>query len=245
MKYLIYATGEILLVVIGILLALQINNWNEDQKEKKVELKTLQDLQVEFVENLRDAERVYTGNMGVYLATAELQQQVVREDFDQKAIDSLLFYMFDWFDYTPKPGASNNLINAGNLNLISHEKLRNLLTLWPGVNAELEDDEQLAIGYSQNTIVPFMAEHYPVKNLERFDQEMTHYLSQGILTQERYLAKPVPYEIHPLLDNPVFQSHISVKKMYARHNAMECLVVINTCKEILEIIEQELKQNSR
>ena len=33
--------------------------------------------------------------------------------------------------------------------------------------------------------------------------------------------------------------------MYARHNAMECLVVINTCKEILEIIEQELKQNSR
>jgi hypothetical protein len=32
-KYLIYATGEIILVVIGILIALQINNWNEDRKQ--------------------------------------------------------------------------------------------------------------------------------------------------------------------------------------------------------------------
>ena len=33
-KYLIYAIGEIVLVVIGILIALQINNWNENQKTK-------------------------------------------------------------------------------------------------------------------------------------------------------------------------------------------------------------------
>ena len=33
-KYLIYAVGEIVLVVIGILIALQINNWNENKKSK-------------------------------------------------------------------------------------------------------------------------------------------------------------------------------------------------------------------
>ena len=43
-KYFLYAIGEIALVVIGILIALQINNWNEYQKERKVELKTLQEL---------------------------------------------------------------------------------------------------------------------------------------------------------------------------------------------------------
>lgn len=32
-RYLIYAFGEILLVVIGILIALQVNNWNEGRKE--------------------------------------------------------------------------------------------------------------------------------------------------------------------------------------------------------------------
>lgn len=40
-KYLIYAFGEILLVVIGILIALQINNWNESIKLEKLEIKML------------------------------------------------------------------------------------------------------------------------------------------------------------------------------------------------------------
>ncbi len=38
-KYLLYAFGEILLVVIGILIALQVNNWNEGRKQRQVELK--------------------------------------------------------------------------------------------------------------------------------------------------------------------------------------------------------------
>ena len=36
-KYLIYAIGEIILVVIGILIALSINNWNEEKKLRKLE----------------------------------------------------------------------------------------------------------------------------------------------------------------------------------------------------------------
>lgn len=42
--YLLYAIGEILLVVIGILLALQINNWNEANKAQKLEISTLLEL---------------------------------------------------------------------------------------------------------------------------------------------------------------------------------------------------------
>lgn len=37
-KYLLYAIGEILLVVIGILIALQINNWNQERKERQREV---------------------------------------------------------------------------------------------------------------------------------------------------------------------------------------------------------------
>ena len=40
-KYLLYAIGEILLVVIGILIALQLNNWNNGQKDKQAEIKYL------------------------------------------------------------------------------------------------------------------------------------------------------------------------------------------------------------
>ena len=41
LKYSRYAIGEIVLVVIGILIALQINNWNEDQKDKKLQIRYL------------------------------------------------------------------------------------------------------------------------------------------------------------------------------------------------------------
>jgi len=43
-RYFKYAVGEIILVVIGILIALQVNNWNENRKIKKIEIKYLSEL---------------------------------------------------------------------------------------------------------------------------------------------------------------------------------------------------------
>ncbi|MEJ2161877.1 MAG: DUF6090 family protein [Robiginitalea sp.] len=240
-KYILYAIGEILLVVFGILIALQVDNWNDYRKEREVETGILQDLQIEFDENLTDARRVYDGNKSIYNAAIELQDNIASKTYEQNRTDTLMYAMFDWFDYTPKPGASNNLINSGNLSLIRNEELRNLLTLWSGVNAELDDDEQLAIAYSQQTILPFIAEHYPMSNLERFDNLDAFYSMRGF-TDSLIVASPEVrlFDVEGLLTNPVFQSHISAKKMYARHNMVECQYVIYTCRSILEIIDLEL-----
>ena len=51
-KYLLYAIGEIILVVIGILIALQINNWNENKKLQKEEAKLLNALKKEIESNI-------------------------------------------------------------------------------------------------------------------------------------------------------------------------------------------------
>ena len=50
-KYLLYAIGEILLVMFGILLALQVNNWNESRKNKIKEKEILEDLHKNIVLN--------------------------------------------------------------------------------------------------------------------------------------------------------------------------------------------------
>lgn len=50
-KYLLYAIGEIVLVVIGILIALQINNWNEYKNERKQEQKVLTELLTSLEQN--------------------------------------------------------------------------------------------------------------------------------------------------------------------------------------------------
>ena len=51
-KYLKYAIGEILLVMIGILLALQVNNWNENRKNSSIEKETLSNLKADLKSSL-------------------------------------------------------------------------------------------------------------------------------------------------------------------------------------------------
>jgi len=56
-KYFKYAVGEIILVVIGILIALQINNWNESKKERAQEQELLTQLHSEFTSNLEQLDQ--------------------------------------------------------------------------------------------------------------------------------------------------------------------------------------------
>jgi len=54
-KYLLYAIGEIVLVVFGILIALQINSWNEYSKNRKLEKEYYAQFKLELEENIRNA----------------------------------------------------------------------------------------------------------------------------------------------------------------------------------------------
>ncbi len=56
LKYLRYAIGEIVLVVIGILIAIQINNWNENKKLKLIEYKVLTAVHQDLIKTLKDVE---------------------------------------------------------------------------------------------------------------------------------------------------------------------------------------------
>ena len=53
-RYIIYAIGEIVLVVVGILIALQVNNWNEFRKSKKKEISIYKEIQSELGETNKD-----------------------------------------------------------------------------------------------------------------------------------------------------------------------------------------------
>jgi len=56
LKYMRYAIGEIILVVIGILIALQINTWNEERKLRILEIKTLKELRSDLHQSLVDID---------------------------------------------------------------------------------------------------------------------------------------------------------------------------------------------
>ncbi|MBK8506064.1 MAG: hypothetical protein IPL46_30035 [Saprospiraceae bacterium] len=62
-KYLTYAIGEIILVVIGILIALSINNWNENRKESKLEKNYLTGIRDDLKKDVEQATLVIDAHL--------------------------------------------------------------------------------------------------------------------------------------------------------------------------------------
>ena len=81
-KYLKYAIGEIILVVIGILIALSINNWNEERKDIAKENGTL----YKFLQDLKSDSTYYQVNLGKILSIDSLHKELYLVGFKEKEI---------------------------------------------------------------------------------------------------------------------------------------------------------------
>ena len=107
-KYLKYAIGEIFLVMIGILLALQVNNMNNRRIENSKEQAILKNLQVDFKNNILNLEKTYNSFMEAYEASADLLE-LIKEDTEidpvevEKLVDDIInktmSYDFDYWFY--------------------------------------------------------------------------------------------------------------------------------------------------
>ncbi|WP_170068335.1 DUF6090 family protein [Flagellimonas meridianipacifica] len=91
-NYLIYAIGEIILVVIGILIALQINNWSETRKLKIEEEKILISLVEDFNENkLRIEEAIDKEEDMIRMSKSLIQ--VMQSEQGTVSQDSIQFWV--------------------------------------------------------------------------------------------------------------------------------------------------------
>ncbi|MFX0556665.1 DUF6090 family protein [Maribacter sp. CXY002] len=128
-KYLKYAIGEIVLVVIGILIAIQIDNWNEERKNTEIKESLVENLIADLNEDIQNLEALNTintnaENEGVYLASY-LENALVEID-SLRLINSIVFS-----GYVPNKSlissTYNDLINSNNLQLFHDVKLKRLL----------------------------------------------------------------------------------------------------------------------
>jgi len=123
-KYFLYAIGEIVLVVIGILLALQINTWNKEKQSKVLEHTTLENLKedLEIQKELIKEQIDYEVSIGVLIDSAK---QYSGNDMDKAILSSLLFELNGRHTFKANRVTFNNMISNGSINLISDAKLQN------------------------------------------------------------------------------------------------------------------------
>lgn len=144
-KYLVYAIGEILLVVIGILIALQINNWNENQKSKNIEQQYLHALQEEFRGNLKSLEEVMKINEKNLNSALELSKFTgpTLPQISDKKLAALIFDILNKeVFFKTNSGVLEEVIGSGKLVVISNTKLRTSISSWNGELAKVRKQEE-------------------------------------------------------------------------------------------------------
>jgi len=143
-NYLKYAIGEIVLVVIGILIALQINNWNEGRKEVLKEKQLLNNLQGEFKDNLQDLDSIAIQVDEVILALEKVFDQFSPTHYNETR-DSLniwLSHALQSPNWKPSEFLLNSLNNSGSIAELKNENLKLLLYKWSREQKEMFEVQQ-------------------------------------------------------------------------------------------------------
>ncbi len=131
--YALYAVGEVLLIVVGILAALWIDNWNQERQEKEREQFYLSGLQAEFRASLVKLDTLIAVNRSSY-ATAEtllgLIPQAESTHREPEVSQMLIRTLSYELAYNPNNSLLEELISSGRLETLTGRELRYHLTSW-------------------------------------------------------------------------------------------------------------------
>ena len=158
-KYFKYAIGEIVLVMIGILLALQVSNWNQERKEADKEQLLLEALHKEFLENRTQLDSVVFVHERSLASTQKMISRfpINIETINLDTLGKDLQYWGNWSTFNPSQGVIKSLVNSSTFELISDPDLRALLVSWEDVLADYKEEEDIAVQLLYDHLFPELA----------------------------------------------------------------------------------------
>lgn len=123
-RYLIYAIGEILLVMIGILLALQVNNWNENQKSEDLKLQYFKNIKRHLYEDIDLIQGNISFNQELFNQFSYASKII--ENNKTEKMDTLIKISLNLLQYSDIHRKSNiyeTLVNSGEIKLLNNSKI--------------------------------------------------------------------------------------------------------------------------
>ena len=217
-RYLIYAVGEILLVVIGILIALQINNLNEQRKDKNKEGHFIKMILSDMDGSIEDLEHsVWGANrqiQGGKLILNELGHSEENEEVDSSFfkplfetlsdLSSSIRYLSITRTFESSHSAYDELIASGNIDVIKDPVVRTKIAL---LYKELGDREGVNQFFLAHT------ERY-IQALQDVGISLKEELPDTIIKQR-------------LMDSPAVLAAIKNQMVSAQRQINECTSIMN------------------
>ncbi len=233
-KYLIYAIGEIILVVIGILIALQINNWNDYRNERNEEKNVLIALLQEFKNSKLALIETKGSNNLRFNSLKEILNHTGShwdDSLTRQTSDSLMRSFVTVTTADLSTSTLDQILNTGRIQIIQNDSLQNLLANW---KKELEDHkvetEDLLHIFRRDQIIPFIIKYY------------TYDL--GGARMESYNLKPSGFDFDY---KAIYQKSEFENMLYNRIARMdwanrEYNILIDHCNTFISIIQSEINK---
>jgi len=214
-QYLLYALGEIVLVVIGILLALQINNWNEERKESKA----IKDVLIEIREDLLQDQVEFMRAIAIRKDDLNAQKRIIEVletngSLNERVISDLGRINLSRPIFLVSKGYE--LLKELKLGTLKDKKLRILLTKYyerdiPMVQQEFKDDN-------------FEFEHYWLPYVRRHFKEW------------EFGQFAIPHDYEQLLDDKSLLTATRMNSNNANNTINAYNTALNTSSALISIL---------
>ena len=230
-KYLLYAVGEILLVVIGILIALQINNWNEERKELRSEKQILLTLSQDFNANIVALELSIERIPAVIEKYSKVLEYSIRLDSGLTTSMKDTIMSTEWVSTNIVDGALISILDSEKLEVIRSDSLKRMLTSYPeltrhfkGLESDLKDyvvDVQRPIVRSYLTLADLLLDD---PRFDEFKQKSFNSDYEGLLRDKEYIN--------------IIMGVRSINHVLLRQS----MELLERTKKISQVIDHELKR---
>ena len=225
-RYFKYAIGEIVLVVIGILIALQINNWNEDRKSANLEEAILIDLKQDLIVTEKLMENNLNQNKLNLNNLESIIYNIDNEISYSKQMDTLFSSLNSWSSPYPIMTAYEIFKNTGVETITDKLIKEKTITLYESTFTFLNDDyDRAEWAFFETVTNPFISKNFAYDIL--YERE--------VLTPNRY---------EELVKNPEFKNIITFVQNLRKSGLKVYSNAIDEIQELIELIDKELENRT-
>lgn len=169
-SYLKYAIGEIILVMIGILLALQVNDWNQSRLNRIEEKNILAKLHDEFLDNKSELAKsisIYKGAMNANLALMNLIG-IDSIELKKHNLDSLLYQSLPSLQIVLSDNTIKNIVQTGKLDIIKNPEVIQLINQWEAQTILLKERDKNLSDWINHQLIPLINDYVAFKQLDAY-----------------------------------------------------------------------------
>jgi hypothetical protein len=213
-KYLKYAIGEILLVVIGILIALSINNWNEKRKDNVLKQTFLLKLKSNLQDDISKFKEVGETNER-YLMHIDSALTIVNnhESYNTADLQRHLKFLNRSSRFNTNRIAFDNILSIGKVNIIENESItEKLFSYYIKVEDEKEAVTEGMDAYNRNTFGPALLEFDFTSSSKFKTKALSEYIESPFIINSLELKKQMITYFNKQTDN-LLSNALEIRKL--------------------------------